>query len=326
MRKIILSSIAALSIAAGAIGLTMTGASAAPTPAPAQAAGNITTIANPPRFVASPGDTLTANVLKHVKVAGATFGAVTVPENATGVSLNVSNNQSGADGQIRVSAKGTPRSGSATVNWVKGQANTASVFVAIGEDGSISFESTSTTRYLVSLTGYVTPVAAPATPVVKVIAAKNSTKLDQVGGSIRGDKSQALKGATDFGSVTLPAGTWDARVIGGFKGLNNTTKACTTGDNFLTGTMILVEGNGSEDANRLFDFDQVLATDGGVVIPESDSATLTQDPTVKVNPIFTLEEETKITVRLFGYASNSSTECTGTLEGNLQSASFLKIG
>lgn len=279
-------------------------------PAPVQSVGNITVISNPPRFVPSPGDVLTANTLKHIKVAGATFGSVTVPDNATGVSLNVSNNRSGADGQIRVSAKGTPRSGSATISWVKGQANTASVFVAIGEDGSLTFESTSTTNYLVSLTSFTTPVAAPAAPVVKTIAPV-ARKVIEVGGSFRAR-------STDLGEVTLAPGTYDARVLASFQGLNNLNNTVPAGVS-LTGTVAITLGDEVKP-----DFSNNI-TVGGIAIPRSQSDTLTQDPTGSISTFFTLTEATDVHVRVFAYASNSSQAGSGELKAGLDSATFVKL-
>lgn len=151
---------------------------------------------------------------------------------------------------------------------------------------------------------------APA-PVVKTIT--GGTKTLDVGGSIR-------TRSTDFGSVTLAAGTYDARVIGGWTGLNNTTKACTTDNNFLTGTLAVVKG-----ADIAADFSNDV-TAGGVIIPEANSDTLTQDPTAAVNTYLTLTENTDVHVKLFAYASDSSQSCSGVLKGNLQTAQFVKIG
>jgi hypothetical protein len=150
---------------------------------------------------------------------------------------------------------------------------------------------------------------APA-PVLKSI--DGSTKTLDVGGSIR-------TRSTDFGSVTLAAGTWDARVVGGWTGLNNGNKDCTSGSTFLTGTLVVVKG---DTINSDFSND---VTAGGVLIPESDSATLTQDPTAAVNTYLVLSEPTEVHVKLFAYASDSSQSCSGTLKGNVQVAQFAKI-
>ncbi len=320
-------------LATGAAGLTaaalVTAVAVSPVTAAAPlpvVAGNTTVLPDGPRLVPSPGSVVNAGQTITLKVAGETFSGRAIPANATGVVLSVSSLIPTAAGDARVWATGGGMPGTPTVSFVKGEKSTSVAFVGLNDSGSINVYASVKTNVIIGISAYVTPLAAPAAPVVKTIAAAESKTLDQVGGSIRGDAANNLKGATAFGSVVLPAGTWDARVVAGFTGLNNSNKECTTGDNFLTGSMVIVKGDGSADPNRLFDFDQVAATTGGVVVPESNSTTLTQDPTLSASTFITLAEDTKVTVRLFGYASDSSTSCTGTLKGNLQSASFLKVG
>lgn len=324
-RKIITASSAAVALllAGGvAVATTASGAAAA---IPAPTAGNMTVLSAPPRLVKAPGTAFAAKQITTYTVAGKTYSGITIPANTTGVVLSITVSSAQANGSVTAWTAEGGQPGTPTVTYTKGVSATNLAFVGLNSAGAFNVASSAAANVLIAVQSYVTPLAATPAPVVKSIPAKDATVLEQVGGSIRGDKANNLKGATPFGSVVLSAGTWDARVIGGFTGLNNGNKACTTGDNFLTGTMVLVKGDGSTDPNRNFDFNQVAATAGGVIVPESDSATLTQDPTVQANTFITLTEDTKVTVSLFGYASNSSTDCTGTLKGNLQSAQFLKV-
>lgn len=313
---------AVLALAGGITVASLNTASAAVLPS---VPGNVTFLNVGPRLAPVPGHVLTPGQVTTIQVAGKTFSGVSIPANTTGLVLNVSSYQPQAAGIIRVWPTDTGQPGTPSVTFASGQAASSVVTVALNSEGKFNVAATANTNVLISVNAYVTPLGVAPAPVLKTIDAQGATVLEQVGGPIRGDASQNLKGATAFGSVTLTPGTWDSRVVGGFTGLNNTNKACTTDDNFLTGTMVLVKGEGSTDSNRLFDFDQVAATDGGVIVPESNSATLTQDPNLNVDTFITVTENTKVTVRLFGYASNSSTDCTGTLKGNLQSAQFLKV-
>ncbi len=308
---------------AGIVAVT-TGASAAVLP---PMPGEVTFLSGP-RVASSPGTPINANQTVPIQIGGKTFGSTAIPANATGVVLTVTSNQPQAAGIIRVWTTDAGMPGTPAVTFGKGQQVTNTVTVALNDAGKFNLWSNVRTYALVIINAYVAPETPAAAPVVKTIAAKPATKLNQVGGSIRGDKANNLKGATEFGSVVLPKGTWDARVIGGMVGLNNGNKTCTTGDEFLTGTMILVkdyDGTSDTDTNRYFDFSQVATTVGGVVVPESNSASLTQDPTLNASTFITLGADTKLSVLLFGYASNSSTDCTGVLEGVLTSAEFRKV-
>jgi hypothetical protein len=296
----------------GAVSLGLGTANAAPVPA---VAGNITMLPSMVRIYGSNNAlNLAAGGSSTTTVAGQTFGGQAIPENATGVTLSVSTIGDTAQtgkGQVRVWTTGAAEPGSPVVFFDAKQGATNITFVALDSNGQINIKAIDhSTRLLVGILNYVTPLAAPAAPVVKSIA--GSTKTLDVGGSIR-------TRATDFGSVSLAAGTYDTRVIAGWTGLNNGNKDCTTDATFLTGTLVVVKGD-----SIAADFSNDV-TAGGVIVPESNSETLTQDPTAAINTYLTLTETTNVHVQLFAYASDSSQSCSGVLKGNVQSAQFVKV-
>lgn len=313
IRNTIIGGVLAAAVAAAGVYVTIP----AEASIPPEVAGNITILARAPRVVSSPGTAFAANEEKSFQIAGRTFGGYAIPANATGVTLAASVTGPAAAGKLTVWTAEAGRPGTPSVTYAAGQSATSLVFVGLNSEGRINVHSTAAANVLLAIEGYVTPVVPPtipdSSPEVKTIAAKAPTALTGVGGSIR-TKS------TTFGSVELSAGTWDAHVMGGWTGLNNGDKACTPDGTFLTGSMVLVRGDAAS-----FEFADVVATAGGVLIPESNSASLTQDPTATISSVFTLAEATKVTVRLFGYASDSSTACEGVLKGNLQGAQFVKL-
>lgn len=147
------------------------------------------------------------------------------------------------------------------------------------------------------------------TPVVKQ-ADTVARKTINVGGSIR-------TRATDFGSITLPAGVWTASVRGTFVGFNNGTDLPSTVS--VTGTLVVQKGDTMGD-----DFQNNI-TVGGITIPRAASDTLTQDPTAAINDTIVLTSETTLHFKAFGYASDSS-QRDSVLKFGLDGATFVKIG
>lgn len=309
-------------IAMGAIVVAMFGTLAlfAPIGASASvqtpAAGNVIMLPAMQRiFGATNPLILAAGAQTTVAVGGQTFGDVTVPSNATGVTLSVATvgdaNATGR-GQVRVWTTGALEPGTPALFFDANRGATNLAFVALDSAGKLNIKAVDhSTKIVVGLVNYVTPVPAAAAPTVKTIA-KHDPVVINVGGSIR-------TRATELGSVTLPAGMWDARVLGGWTGLNNVNNTVPAGVT-LTGTMILQLG-----ADMGADFENNV-TAGAIAIPRSNSDTLTQDPTASISSIITLDEPTEVHVKLFAYADNSSQAGSGELKANLQGAQFVKIG
>lgn len=304
MRKYIVTGLTALALG---VAFAVTGLTQAQAAVPAPVAGNITVLSVAPRIVPSPGSVFAPGETKTFDVAGKTFSGVTIPANATGITISISATNSAGPGKLTAWTTDAGQPGPGTVTYTVGGGQTNVAFVGLNDHGQFNVYSSAKTQALIAIQGYVTPVAAP---VVKTIGAQASKTID-VGGSIRSR-------ATDFGSVTLPAGTWDARVLGGWTGLNNVNNTVASGVS-LTGTMVLVKGD-----TIAADFSNDV-TAGGVVIPRSSSNTLTQDPTASISTILVLDAPTEVHVKMFAYASDSSQAGSGELEANLQGAQFVKL-
>lgn len=276
-------------------------------------AGTTATPAHP--YIVGPaGVQLGAGDTDTIQVAGRTFSGTVVPSNATGVTVSVSSVNPSRSGHITAFTAGDPVPSSATVSFRRGQDNTGTANVTLSSAGRMSVFSSARTRYTVQLLSFDTPdrtgTSNRCNSAIYTIAPVTHT-LTTVGGSIR-------SGATDFGSVTLPAGTYDTRVIGGFTGFNN-SDTWLPANVFLTGTLVVVKG-----ATIAADFSNDV-TAGGVLIPKSNSATLTQDPTVAISTFLVLAAPTDVHVKLFAYASDSSSTGSGHVQANVQSAQFRKV-
>lgn len=265
-----------------------------------------------PYIVAPPGTSIGDGDTQTLQIAGRTFSGTAVPSNATGANVSITSVNPSSSGFLTVYTTGTRRPGTSTVSYRRNQTATGTASVALDSRGRLTVYTSDRTRFTMRLLSYTTPDAPPPACVATLSTIAPSTRtLTNVGGSIR-------TGATDFGSVTLPAGTYDTRVIGGFTGFNNTDTWMP--DNvFLTGTLVVVKG-----ATINADFSNDI-TAGGVIIPRSSSATLTQDPTVAISTFLVLTESTDVHVKLFAYASNSGTAGSGEVEANVQSAQFRKV-
>jgi hypothetical protein len=270
-----------------------------------------------PYIVAPPGTSLDSGDTTTIQVAGRTFSGTAVPSNAIGAVVKITSVNPASSGTLTVYTSGKRPTGAATVSYRRGQSATGTANVPLDSRGRFAVYSSARTRFTLQLQSYTTPTTTPTTPPAPTCTATISTiepstkTLTQVGGSIRA-------GATDFGSVNLPAGTYDARVIGGFTGFNNNDTWLPSGV-FLTGTMTVVKG-----ATINSDFTNNV-TAGGVMIPKSDSTTLTQDPTLAISTFLVLDAPTEVHVKLFAYASNSGTAGSGQVKANVQSAQFRKV-
>lgn len=308
-KKAVLSASVAAVVVGGSIAAVGIASASVPAPQPA----NVNVVPAAPRIVAPPGVLLNAGQTVTIQVAGRTFGSTHVPNNTTGVTVSISSINPSEDGQLTVWTTEVGRPGTPSVNYAKGQSNTNVVTVGLNSQGRINVYSSAATRFVMALMAFNTPdhPVDPACNAALVSIPKSTKTLTNVGGSIR-------TGATDFGSITLPRGVYDTRVIGGFTGLNNTDTWLPSGV-FLTGTLIVVKGD-TIDA----DFGNDV-TAGGVILPKSDSATLTQDPTVEVSTFLVLNTATRVHVQLFAYASNSGTAGSGQVKANVQSAQFRRV-
>jgi hypothetical protein len=282
-----------------------------------------------PYVVGPPGTSLSSDDSTTVQVAGRSFSGTAVPQNATGAVVKITSVEPASSGSLTVYTTGTRRPNAATVSYRRGQTATGTANVSLDGRGRLTVYSSARTRFTLQLQSYSTPTTTPTTPptttpttppaptctaTISTIAPSSKT-LTQVGGSIR---AASPAGATDFGSVDLPAGTYDARVIGGFTGFNNNDTWLPSGV-FLTGTMTVVKG-----ATINSDFTNNV-TAGGVMIPKSDSTTLTQDPTLAISTFLILDAPTEVHIKLFAYASNSGTAGSGQVKANVQSAQFRKV-
>ncbi|XVU27798.1 hypothetical protein ACQPZJ_12375 [Actinoplanes sp. CA-054009] len=261
-----------------------------------------------PYIVAPPGISLGNGDATAIQVAGRSFSGTAVPANATSALVKITSVNPSSSGSLTVHTP-NKRADRTTVSFRRGQTASGTANVALDSRGRLSVYSSARTRFTLQLQSYTTPTPT-CTATISTIAPSTKT-LTNVGGSIRA-------GATDFGSVTLPAGTYDARVIGGFTGFNNNDTWLPPGV-FLTGTMTVVKG-----ATINSDFTNNV-TAGGVMIPKSDSATLTQDPTLAISTFLVLDAPTEVHIKLFAYASNSGTAGSGQVKANVQSAQFRKL-
>lgn len=302
IRNIAVGLTAASLMGAGLVYTTLPASAAVPPPV----AGNITMLASAPRLVPSPGSSFEAGQTLTFQVGGQKG----VPANATGVVLSITATNPTVDGNLTAWTTDAGKPGTPTVSYVGGKQATNVATVALNDSGKMNVFSSAKTRVLISVQAYTTPLAAAPAPVVKNIAPV-ARKAINVGGGF-------IARSEDMGEVTLPAGTYDARVLGSFRGLNNVNNTVPAGVT-LTGTMAITLGDTVKP-----DFSNNI-TVGGIAIPRSQSDTLTQDPTASISTFFTLTESTDVHVRMFAYASNSSQAGSGELQAGLDSATFVRI-
>lgn len=316
-KQILALGITAVGLAA-AVGVT-TSASAATTPTvPTPKAGNITILPTMPRIVGpSAPVSLSTGSQVTLDVGGKTFGDYTVPANATGVTVSITTITPQGTGSLKVWTTGAGEPGTPTVNYNAGETNTALAFVGLDTDGELNVKAVGAgTKFMLGLINYVTPLATPA---ISSIPA-NDVVLSHIGPSVRTDNTTPGSGVTDLGSVTLAAGTYDARVIGGFSGLKNT--ADIPAGTSLLGGLFLTKGAGIPAG-----FGNVLAQTQGIEIPKtnSGSASYTVDPTAQVDTFITLTESTSVHVQAYAYSSDGADRSALNVHANIASAKFLKL-
>lgn len=292
------AAVAAVVVGGGVAAMGIANAGTTPTP-------------SSPYIVGPTAASLSAGESETLQIAGRTFQGNAVPANANGVTVSVTAINPAASGHLTVYRSGSPRPGTATVNYRRNQSATGTAAVTLDGRGRLSVYSSERTRYTLRLLSFSTPDTVPSCASTISTITPGTRTLATVGGSIR-------SGATDFGSVTLPAGTYDTRVIGGFTGFNN-TDTWLPANVFLTGTLVVVKG-----ATIASDFSNDV-TAGGVVIPRSASNSLTQDPTLSISTFLTLTSTTEVHVQLFAYASDSSSTGSGHVKANIQSAQFRRL-
>lgn len=308
-KRILLTAVTVAAVA----GSTVAAIGIASASVPPLVAANTTVVPSAPRIVAPPGMALNAGQTVTLAVGGHTFGDVTVPADATGVTVSITSLNPAAAGQLVAWTTDAGRPGTPNVTYAKGESATNVVTIGLNDAGKLNVYSSAKTKFAMALMAFNTPAPAPAPTCDATVASiPAATKtLTHVGGSIR-------TGATDFGHITLAAGTYDARVIGGWTGLNNLNNTVPDGVS-LTGTMVVVKG---DTINADFTND---VTAGGIAIPRSTSDTLTQDPTAAISTFLVLTESTEVHVQLFAYASNSGTAGSGEVKANVQSAQFRRV-
>lgn len=318
MRKTTIAAVAALIVGAGVLALTPTAQASVPAPQ----AGNITILPTMPRIIGpSAPVTLATGQQITLDVGGQTFGTSHVPDNATGVTVAITAITPQGEGQLRVWTAEAGEPGTPTLRFNVGEENTALAFVGLNSEGKLNVKAVGAgTKFMLGLINYVTPVPAPAAPVIKSIPA-NDVALAHVGPSVRTDNATPGSGVTDLGSVALDAGTYDTRIIGGFTGLKNNADipAGTTllGGLFLTSSAGIPAG-----------FGNVLAQTQGIEIPKtnSGSASYTVDPTAQVDTFITLASSTTVHVQAYAYSSDGADRTGLGVHANIASAKFLKIG
>lgn len=292
------AAVAAVVVGGGVTAMGM--ANAATTPAPAH-----------PYIVHD--STLGAGDTTTITVAGRTFGGTSVPSDATDVNLSISVDDPSSSGRLTIYPTGSSRPSTATLTYRRNNDASGTADVGLNSAGKLTVYTSERIHYSLRLLSYTTPDlsgSSSCSATLYTIPASTHT-LATVGGSIR-------TGATDFGSVTLPAGTYDTRVIGGFTGFNN-NDTWEPSNIFLTGTLVVVKG-----ATIASDFSNDV-TAGGVIIPKSNSTTLTQDPTVAISTFLVLAAPTNVHLKMFAYASDSSSTGSGHVSANIQSAQFRSV-
>jgi hypothetical protein len=295
-------------------GLAFGGVASAASPTPV--AANVVAIPLT-RIVNTPGDALANGGTVSVQVAG-THG---IPVNATAVEGLLSVYEDTGVSRVSVETDGTGAPGTPTV--IGGRTTIAqpsgageAFHVALSSTGKVAVHNVgAATRFLLAVSGYDVPAITCQSSLFSITPAK--VTLGHVGGSIR-------TGATDAGSVQLPAGTYDTRVLGNFFGLNNADDAAFAGHQ-LFGTMVLVKGDAIAP-----DFSHDI-TDGGHLIDQANSATLTVDPTTQVSTFLTLAAPTAVHVEFFAALDDSSSTGTtgqpgaGAVTATIQSAQFRSV-
>ena len=314
--------VAVLALAtAGTIGaFTLTGSANAALTA-TDLPGNVTVLNNQPRLEAynSANTSYTAGQARTYTIAG-NYG---VPNNATGVQFTITADATGANGGgVTVYPSDVARPGTASEYINTSTYTNETVTVPLSADGKITIVTDVKATVNTEINAYyVNATCAPQTYTID----PSSKTLAHIGPSVRTDNTTPGSGVTDLGTVTLPAGTYDTRVTGGFSGLKNTTNVPAT--TTLLGGLFLTNGTAIPSG-----FGSVLAQEQGVEIPRtnSGSASYTVDPTIQVDTFLNLKTSTAVHVQAYAYSSDGSDRGAqdsnpSGVTANVQSATFRSV-
>jgi hypothetical protein len=260
--------------------------------------------------------TIAANTTQTVDIGGSTINGYSYPAALTGVTLTISAQGVGAAGGLTVWTAGQGKPGNPSLAYSSGTVFTTQVDVTTNAAGAIQLANTGAVKVKVGVTSYLLPKNNPA-PVFAAIA-PNEVTLAHIGVSVRNDCTCAGGGTTDLGSVTLPAGTWDVRIMGGFSGIKSTT-VLAPGEEIIGGLFL------ASDDHISSGFGQVITQNQGVKIPHTVTGTLTVDPTDNLSDFITLTSSTTVHVLAYAYSTASTDESALNVKANIRTAKFLKV-
>lgn len=259
--------------------------------------------------------TINANTTQTIDIGGSTIAGFSYPAALTGVTLNISAQGVGAAGGLTVWTAGQGKPGNPNVVYGSNTVTDGQVDVTTNGAGAIQMANTGKVKVKVGVTHYLLPKGVEVPTIANI--APNEVTLAHVGVSVKDDCGGcAGNGVTDLGKVTLPAGTWDVRIDGGFTGLKNSDLPAST--NFYGGLFV------TKGAGVSAGFANVLTQNQGTLIPRT-TGTLTIDPTTVVSDFLTLTEPTEVHVSAYAYASDSQDHSDLGLKANLRSAHFLLV-
>lgn len=263
--------------------------------------------------------TIPANTTQTIDIGGSTINGFTYPAALTGVTLNISAQGVAAGGGLTIWTAGQGKPGNPNVAYANNVVTTTQVDVTTNTAGAIQIANTGQVKVKVGVDSYLLPKGTPPPPVFAAIAANEAT-VKHIGVSVKDDCGGcAGNGVTDLGKVTLPAGTWDVRVMGGFSGIKSTS--VLNAGTQLYGGLFLTKGAGVTAG-----FANIITQYQGVLIPRTKVGTLTIDPTVTVSDFIVLPVATEVHVSAYVYADDSiARDDSLGLKANVRSAQFLKV-
>lgn len=260
--------------------------------------------------------TIAANTTQTVDIGGSTINGYSYPAALTGVTLNISAQGVGAAGGLTVWTAGEGKPGNPAITYADNTVTTGQVAVTTNTAGAIQIANTGKVKIKVGVASYLLPKTDPA-PVFAAIAPAEKT-LTHIGVSVKSDCGCAGGGTTDLGSVTLPAGTWDVRIMGGFTGIKASVDLAS-GEEIIGGLFL------ASDDHISSGFAQVITQNQGVKIPHTTTGTLTVDPTDNLSDFITLTAPTTVHVLAYAYSTASQDRSDLGVKANIRTAKFLKV-
>lgn len=261
--------------------------------------------------------TINANTTQTIDIGGSTIAGFSYPAALTGVTLNISAQGVGAAGGLTVWTAGQGKPGNPNVVYGSNTVTDGQVDVTTNGAGAIQMANTGKVKVKVGVASYLLPKGVVLPTFANI--APNEVTLAHIGVSVRNDNEAAAgAGATDLGSVTLPAGTWDARIMGGFSGIKASVDLAS-GEQIIGGLFL------ANDNKITSGFGEVLSQDQGVPIPHTASGTLTVDPTVNLSDFLTLTEPTTVHVLAYAYSTASQDRSSLAVKANIRTAKFLLV-